>query len=58
VLYIEGRDHRVAVGGAAAKQTTQMINREHIYSPRSRTAAEILRGSAGGAGHAAAFHSK
>jgi NADH dehydrogenase len=44
--YTEGWDRHVAVTGAAAKQTKQMINRERIYPPRSRDPAEILAASA------------
>jgi NADH:ubiquinone reductase (H+-translocating) len=41
-LYTEGWDRRVAVTGAAAKTTKQMINCQRIYPPRSRDPAEIL----------------
>lgn len=41
-LYTEGWDHRVAVTGAAAKQTKRLINRERIYPPHSNNPAEIL----------------
>jgi NADH dehydrogenase len=41
-LYTQGWDRRVAVTGAAAKKTKQMINRERIYPPRSGDPAEIL----------------
>jgi NADH:ubiquinone reductase (H+-translocating) len=45
-LYTEGWDRRVAVTGAAAKQTKRLINCERIYPPRSRDPAEILAAAA------------
>ena len=41
-LYTEGWDRRVAVTGAAAKETKRLINCQRIYPPRSRVPAEIL----------------
>jgi NADH dehydrogenase len=41
-VYTEGWDRRVAVTGAAAKETKRLINRERIYPPRSRDPAAIL----------------
>ena len=45
-LYTEGRDRRVAVTGAAAKETERMISCERIYPPRSRDPAKILAAAA------------
>jgi NADH dehydrogenase len=45
-LYTEGWERRVAVTGAAAKQTKRMINCERIYPPRSRDPAAILAAAA------------
>jgi NADH dehydrogenase len=45
-VYTEGWDRRVAVTGAAAKQTKMTINRQRIYPPRSRDPAEILAAAA------------
>jgi NADH dehydrogenase len=45
-LYTEGWDRRVAVTGAAAKETKQKINRERIYPPRSGDPAAILAAAA------------
>lgn len=41
-----GWDRRVAVEGAAAKRTKEMINRERIYPPRSGDRREILDAAA------------
>jgi NADH dehydrogenase len=41
-VYTEGWDRRVAVTGAAAKETKRTINGQRIYPPRSRDPAEIL----------------
>jgi NADH dehydrogenase len=41
-VYTEGWDRRVAVTGAAAKETKRTINCVRIYPPRSRDPAEIL----------------
>lgn len=41
-VYTEGWDRRVAVTGAAAKETKRLINCQRIYPPRSRDPAEIL----------------
>jgi NADH dehydrogenase len=41
-VYTEGWERRVAVIGAAAKETKRMINGRRIYPPRSRDPAEIL----------------
>jgi len=45
-VYCQGWDRQVAVSGAAAKRTKQMINCERIYPPRSRDPAEILAAAA------------
>lgn len=45
-VYTEGWDRRVAVTGAAAKQTKRLINCERIYPPRSRDPAQILAAAA------------
>jgi NADH dehydrogenase len=45
-VYTEGWDRRVAVTGAAAKETKQLINRQRIYPPQSRDPAEILAAAA------------
>jgi NADH dehydrogenase len=45
-VYCQGWDRQVAVKGAAAKETKQTINRQRIYPPRSRDAAEILAAAA------------
>jgi NADH dehydrogenase len=45
-VYTEGWDRRVAVTGAAAKETKRLINRERIYPPRSGDPAAILAAAA------------
>jgi NADH dehydrogenase len=45
-LYTEGWDRRVAVTGAAAKETKRTINCLRIYPPRTRDPAEILASAA------------
>lgn len=45
-VYTQGWDRQVAVKGAAAKETKETINRQRIYPPRSRDAAEILAAAA------------
>jgi NADH dehydrogenase len=45
-LYTEGWDRRVAVTGAAAKRTKQIVNCERIYPPRSGNRREILDAAA------------
>jgi NADH:ubiquinone reductase (H+-translocating) len=45
-VYTEGWDRRVAVTGAAAKETKRTINCVRIYPPRSRDPAEILAAAA------------
>jgi len=45
-VYCQGWDRQVTVTGAAAKDTKQTINRQRIYPPRSRDAAEILAAAA------------
>lgn len=45
-VYCHGWDRRVAVAGAAAKETKMTINRQRIYPPRTRDAAEILAAAA------------
>jgi NADH dehydrogenase len=45
-LYTEGWDRRIAVTGAAAKETKRLINCQRIYPPRSRKPAEILAAAA------------
>jgi len=45
-VYCQGWDRQVAVTGAGAKETKQTINRQRIYPPRSRDAAEILAAAA------------
>jgi NADH dehydrogenase len=41
-VYCQGWDRQVQAKGDAAKKTKMTINRERIYPPRSRNAAEIL----------------
>ncbi len=45
-VYCQGWDRQVTATGAAAKETKQTINRQRIYPPRSRNAAEILAAAA------------
>jgi NADH dehydrogenase len=45
-VYCQGWDRQVTATGAAAKETKQTINRQRIYPPRSRDAAEILAAAA------------
>jgi len=45
-VYTEGWDRKVAVTGAAAKETKRLINQQRIYPPRSRDPAEILAAAA------------
>jgi NADH dehydrogenase len=45
-VYTEGWDRRVAVTGAAAKETKRLINCERIYPPRSGDPAAILAAAA------------
>lgn len=45
-VYCQGWDRRVQAKGEAAKKTKMTINRERIYPPRSRDAAEILAAAA------------
>jgi NADH dehydrogenase len=45
-VYCQGWDRRVAVTGAAAKETKRMINCERIYPPRTGLAADILAAAA------------
>lgn len=45
-LYTEGWDRRVAVTGAAAKETKRLINCQRIYPPRSGDPAAILAAAA------------
>jgi NADH dehydrogenase len=45
-VYTEGWDRRVAVIGAAAKETKRLINCVRIYPPRSRDPTEILAAAA------------
>jgi NADH:ubiquinone reductase (H+-translocating) len=45
-VYTQGWDRRVSAIGAAAKETKTTINRQRIYPPRSRDAAEILASAA------------
>ena len=45
-VYCQGWDRQVQAKGEAAKKTKMTINRERIYPPRSRDAAEILAAAA------------
>jgi NADH dehydrogenase len=45
-VYCQGWDRKVAVKGAAAKETKRTINSQRIYPPRSRDPAEILASAA------------
>jgi len=45
-VYTEGWNRTVTATGAAAKETKRTINRQRIYPPRSRDAAEILAAAA------------
>ncbi len=45
-VYCQGWDRQVQAKGEAAKKTKMTINRERIYPPRSRDAAEILASAA------------
>lgn len=45
-LYTEGWDRHVVSQGAAAKRTKDVINRQRIYPPRSRSRQEILDAAA------------
>jgi NADH dehydrogenase len=45
-VYCQGWDREVQAQGEAAKKTKMTINRERIYPPRSRNAAEILAAAA------------
>lgn len=45
-VYTQGWDRRVSAIGASAKDTKRTINRQRIYPPRSRDAAEILASAA------------
>lgn len=45
-VYTQGWDRQVQATGEAAKKTKMTINRERIYPPRSRDAAEILAAAA------------
>ncbi len=45
-LYTEGWDRQVHAVGASAKMTKQIINRERIYPPRTRSRSDLLAAAA------------